>query len=191
MSHRQALNLGMVATLFVSFLVACGGNAPTAEPTITDKRTASGPRVGDVAPDFTLPDKDGNMVRLADELKDHSSVVLVFYYEGACDTCQEHLAGLEKDRAKFRAKGAQLIALAVQSEEGAAYTAQVTKAQYPILADAQHTVAEQYGVFDLPIADVGRSALPSTFIIEQNGKIVWLYVSNARAPVYTILENLP
>jgi peroxiredoxin Q/BCP len=191
MSNRQALNLGMVTTLIVSFMVACGGNAPTAEPTITDKRTASGPRVGDVAPDFTLPDKDGNMVRLADELKDHSSVVLVFYYEGTCDACQEQLAGLEKDRAAYERKGAQLIALAVQSQEGAAYTAQVTKAQYPILADAQHTVAEQYGVFDLPIADVGRSALPSTFIIEQNGKIVWLYVSNARAPAYTILENLP
>ena len=82
MSHRQALNLSIAATLIVSFLVACGGNAPPAEPTITDIRTASGPRVGDVAPDFTLPDKDGNMVRLADELKDNSSVVLVFYYEG-------------------------------------------------------------------------------------------------------------
>ena len=82
MSHRQALNLGIVATLLVSLLVACGGNAPTAEPTMTDKRTPSSPRAGDVAPDFTLPDKDGNMVRLADELKDHSSVVLVFYYEG-------------------------------------------------------------------------------------------------------------
>ena len=49
---------------------------------MTDIRTAGGPRVGDVTPDFTLPDKDGNMVRLADELKDHRSVVLVFYYEG-------------------------------------------------------------------------------------------------------------
>jgi len=112
MSHRQALNLGIVATLIVSFLVACGGKAPTAEPTmtavtiaeptitatptaeptmtavaiakptVTALPTFSGPRAGDVAPDFTLPDKDGNMVRLADELKDHSSVVLVFYYEG-------------------------------------------------------------------------------------------------------------
>ena len=102
MSYRQALNLGIVATLIFSFLVACGGNAPTAEPTITAVPTAeptmtavptaeptitaiptaSGPRAGDVAPAFTLPDKDGKMVRLADELKDHSSVVLVFYYEG-------------------------------------------------------------------------------------------------------------
>jgi hypothetical protein len=102
MSRPQALKLGIVATLMVSFLVACGGNAPTAEPTIaaaptaeptmtavptaeptiTAVPTASGPRAGDVAPDFTLPDKDGNMVRLADELKDHSSVVLVFYFEG-------------------------------------------------------------------------------------------------------------
>ena len=81
MSHRGALGFGIVVTLIVSFLVACGGNAPTEEPTITDMR-GSGPRVGDVAPDFTLPDQDGNMVRLADELKDHRSVVLVFYYEG-------------------------------------------------------------------------------------------------------------
>ena len=82
--------------------------------------------------------------------------------------------GLENDRAAYEAKGAQLIALAVQSQEGAAYTAQVTKAQYPILADAQHTVAEQYGVFDLPDCRLGqRLTLPSVFIIDQNGKIVW------------------
>ncbi len=82
MRHRQALKLGFLAALIVSFLVACGGNAPKAKPPITDIRTAGGPRVGDVAPDFSLPDQAGNMVRLADELKDHRSVVLVFYYEG-------------------------------------------------------------------------------------------------------------
>ena len=63
--------------------------------------------------------------------------------------------------------------------------------QYPILADEQHTVAEQYGVFDLPIAEVGTSSMPSVFVIEQNGKIFWLYVAEVRAVSKTVLENLP
>ncbi len=82
MSHRQAQTTVITTVLIILFLVACGGNTSTAKPAITDIRTTSGPRVGDIAPDFTLPDQVGNMVRLADELKDHNSVVMVFYYEG-------------------------------------------------------------------------------------------------------------
>ena len=40
---------------------------------------AAGPRTGDVAPDFTLPDSTGAMVHLADEVQDNQMVVLVFY----------------------------------------------------------------------------------------------------------------
>lgn len=58
----------------------------TVEPTLTERAateelTPAGPRSGDIAPDFTLPDGDGSMVNLADELQDHQSVVLVFYLE--------------------------------------------------------------------------------------------------------------
>ena len=35
---------------------------------------------GDVAPDFILPDSNGNMVRLADQLLDNRLVILVFYH---------------------------------------------------------------------------------------------------------------
>ena len=65
---------------------------PTASPTETKEPTptesvateesiAIGPRSGDIAPDFTLPDSEGNMVNLADELGENQSVVLVFYFE--------------------------------------------------------------------------------------------------------------
>ena len=52
---------------------------PTAESVITEEPENSGPRTGDIAPDFTLPNSNGNMVHLADELNDYRIVVLVFY----------------------------------------------------------------------------------------------------------------
>ena len=54
-------------------------DTPTPRPP-AETATATGPRVGDVAPDFTLADGNGNTVHLADEVKDHQLVVLVFYY---------------------------------------------------------------------------------------------------------------
>jgi cell division septation protein DedD len=56
---------------------------PTEEPkpeesAATEESTTDGPRTGDVAPDFTLPDSNGNMVHLADELNDNRMVILVF-----------------------------------------------------------------------------------------------------------------
>jgi hypothetical protein len=77
---------GLVFVLSL-LMVACSGANPTPKteepkPTVTvvmEETNSDGPRTGDVAPDFTLPDGDGNMVHLADELKDNQAVVLVFY----------------------------------------------------------------------------------------------------------------
>lgn len=57
---------------------------PTEEPkpeeaVAVEESATDGPRTGDAAPDFTLPDSNGNMVRLADEVQDSQMVVLVFY----------------------------------------------------------------------------------------------------------------
>ncbi|MFN8454073.1 MAG: hypothetical protein U0401_05250 [Anaerolineae bacterium] len=54
----------------------------TENPTPTDAATSAGPRARDTAPDFSLPDHNGVMVHLADELKmAHRAVVLVFYFD--------------------------------------------------------------------------------------------------------------
>ncbi len=84
----------------------------------------------------------------------------------------------------------QIIALSVQSQELASLRSKVSSAQYPILADAEHTVAELYGVF----ASSYANAKPSVFIIKQNGQIAWEYIgqySESKVSSSTILENLP
>ena len=82
--HR--LKFLLIALLVSLGLVACSGAeptiAPTEAPTVAPTETAiiAGPRTGEAAPGFTLPDSNGNIVRLADELRDNRFVVLVFFH---------------------------------------------------------------------------------------------------------------
>lgn len=52
----------------------------TTESAVTQMPKTTGPRTGDIAPDFTLPDSNGDLVHLSDELNGNRMVVLVFYY---------------------------------------------------------------------------------------------------------------
>ena len=106
MSRQQVLKMVIAGMLTLLFLVACGssGSTPITETppaTFTPKRSGSThiteippatftpkPKrvffsdplsTGDVTPDFTLPDSEGNMVNLANQLQDNQYVVLVFY----------------------------------------------------------------------------------------------------------------
>ena len=80
MKHIQLI---FIQALLILILAACNITSPpepTDTPSTSEVATSSEPRTGATAPDFTLPDSRGNMVHLADELKDSQTVVLVFYY---------------------------------------------------------------------------------------------------------------
>ena len=78
----------------------------------------------------------------------------------------------------------------MQPEDEAALTVEKTTAQFPILADSEHAVAEVYGVYNL-FSDSRAAA--SVFIINQDGRIIWDSIATTqgdRVPSQTILENL-
>jgi len=87
MKNEIVIWLGLVFVLPI-LMAACSGTTPTpqteepkpAESVVTEAPTTTGPRTGDKAPDFTLPDHNGNLMYLADQLQDNLSVVLVFYH---------------------------------------------------------------------------------------------------------------
>lgn len=79
----------------------------------------------------------------------------------------------------------------MQDQAGARNSASLAEATYPILADPDHVIAEQYGVFNLLNDGV---AAPAVFIISSQGRIVWSHVGadiGDRPAAQTILENLP
>ncbi|HSG18034.1 MAG TPA: redoxin domain-containing protein [Anaerolineae bacterium] len=101
----------------------------------------------------------------------------------------DQLVELVEDSAKFEASEAQVIAIAHQTQNGALRSVENTNAQFPILVDMDHAVSDAYGVYV-------QGVLPSVFIIDQDGQILWHDVatsarSDRRVPSRTILEHLP
>jgi peroxiredoxin len=99
------------------------------------------------------------------------------------------LGGLVEDSAKFEAKEAQILAIAHQTQNGAVKSIENTNAEFPILFDMDHAVSDAYGVYL-------QGVLPSVFIIDRDGQILWHDVAtstgpDSRVPSQTILENLP
>jgi alkyl hydroperoxide reductase subunit AhpC len=101
------------------------------------------------------------------------------------------LGGLAEDYSMFEEKGAQVIAMAVQPQEEAALSVERSEAQFPILADREHAVADVYGVYN-HFSD--SEAAASVFIISKDSVIIWESIAayqTQRVPSQTILENLP
>jgi peroxiredoxin len=165
---------------------------PTADSVAKEEPEITGLPIGEIAPDFTLSDGDGNMVNLAEELQENEQVVIVFYIGQHCGICMSQLRQIENDRARYEEKGAQVIAIAVQKELEVVTSARVSTAQFPILADSEHSVTEAYGVLDDGLSN------PSVFIINKDGQIVWSEITHLkyggcgleRVPSETILEKL-
>ncbi|MBN1976297.1 MAG: peroxiredoxin family protein [Anaerolineae bacterium] len=98
---------------------------------------------------------------------------------------------LRSNYEAFQNANAQVVALAVTSVEAVDSLKQGLGIPYPMLADADHRVSEDYGVYNL-LGD--GLAAPSVFIIDTDGQIVWSYVgknASDRLSAEKILGNLP
>lgn len=145
----------------------------------------------ETAPDFTLPDKNWELVSLEDLLQTNNHVVVVFYFAFSCPPCMEQLREIENDLTKYEEIGAKVVAIAVQGEKEAEMSDRTVQAHFPILADKDHAVAEAYGVFD------GGLSMPSVFIINQEHEVIWGRISvipsgcgKDRIPSQSILEKI-
>ncbi|MFQ3591661.1 MAG: peroxiredoxin family protein [Gemmataceae bacterium] len=129
------------------------------------------PLLGHQAPDFQLQDTDDQPRRLSAFLQ-KGPVVLVFYYGYTCNHCVSQLFGLSKDIEKFRELGAEVVAISPDET-------QLTRQRYktygafafPVLWDPENRIAEQYGCYDRKADEPTHG----TFVIGQDGKIVWAY----------------
>jgi len=124
--------------------------------------------VGDVAPDFTLKDQNGNEVTLS-ALRG-KPVVIVFYPFTFTGVCQGELCSLRDDLSEFEAVKAQVIAISCDTRHAQKQWATQQGFTFPVLSDfwPHGEVARAYGVFNEQLGCANRA----TFVIDPTGKIV-------------------
>ena len=106
---------------------------------------ARAPKVGDRAPDFTLPDQLGNRVSLAGELE-QGPVVLIFYRGAWCPYCNAMLRTYGLRAAEFSQRGARLVAVSPQTPDNSLTMAERHNLAFPVLSDEGGDVIGTYGL---------------------------------------------
>jgi peroxiredoxin len=82
----------------------------------------------------------------------------------------DQLGELETLISEFESRGAQLIAIAYQSEADAAKSVEKSGVTFPILADVDRQVVDLYGVYGLETSQANKT-VPAVFVIDQSGNI--------------------
>lgn len=102
---------------------------------------------GSRAPDFTLPDQDGNEVSLADLAG--QTTVLVFYPLDFSPVCTNQLNVYQEVLPDFEAQGAKLYGVSVDSAFAHKAFQEQLGVSIPLLADfnPKGAVARDYGVY--------------------------------------------
>jgi peroxiredoxin Q/BCP len=130
------------------------------------------PKIGNLAPAFSLLDQSGNKVSLKD-FRDQKNVILYFYPKAMTPGCTVQACGL-RDAQKELAE-LDTVALGVSPDAVPRLQKFIDrdKLNFTLLSDEDHAVAEKYGVWDLK-KFMGREymgILRTTFIIGKDGKL--------------------
>ncbi|MCC6597985.1 MAG: thioredoxin-dependent thiol peroxidase [Alphaproteobacteria bacterium] len=132
-------------------------------------------KIGDAAPDFTLPtDGDGEIT--LSKLQGQK-VVLYFYPKDDTPGCTTESCGFRDGLADFKAMNAQIIGISKCSVAKHDKFKAKYDLNFPLASDEHGDVCERYGVW-MEKSMYGRKYMGidrSTFLIDENGKIAALW----------------
>ncbi|MFM7423979.1 MAG: thioredoxin-dependent thiol peroxidase [Elainella sp.] len=131
---------------------------------------------GDPAPDFSLPDANGNLVRLADFRG--KRVVLYFYPRDNTPGCTKEACGFRDAYSQYQSQDLVVLGISTDDAKSHAKFTQKFDLPFPLLTDASGEVATAYESYGLK-KFMGKEYLGisrNTFVIDPTGKIERIYL---------------
>ncbi len=118
-----------------------------------------------LAPDFSLPTSDGKTLKLSDL---RGKVVIVDFWATWCPPCRKGIPDLIDLKKKYGSKGIEVVGISVDADNTIGEVVPFIKnygINYPVVF-GNSVVVQAYG---------GVRAIPTSFVIDKQGKIVASY----------------
>jgi peroxiredoxin Q/BCP len=150
---------------------------------------------GKKAPSFSLNDQEGKTHRLADYAG--RPVVLYFYPKDDTPGCTTEACAFRDNLPQFKKSKAAVLGVSILDQASKARFAAKHDLNFPLLADADHEVADKYGVWQQKSL-YGRKFMGlarTTYLVGADGKIAkrWdnVKVKNHAEDVLAAVNELP
>lgn len=134
--------------------------------------------IGDIAPDFELPDTELKM-RTLDEFKG-KKIVLSFFVAASSPICEMELCTFRDSSDEISNLGAQVIAISNDGPFANKAFAEKNNYHFPVLSDYTSKTIRDYDILmpDLLHIKNYNAAKRSVFVIMEDGKIGYKWVSD-------------
>ncbi|HCN57398.1 MAG TPA: thioredoxin-dependent thiol peroxidase [Exiguobacterium sp.] len=144
--------------------------------------------------DFTLPNAQGEMVSLSDFRE--KKVIVYFYPKDSTPGCTTEACDFRDASEAFAAKNTVILGISADSQKRHQNFISKYELPFELLSDVDHTVCEQYGVWQLK-KNYGKEyygIARSTFLINESGELIqeWrsVKVKDHVAEALSFLEQL-
>lgn len=131
------------------------------------------PKVGNLAPAFSLQNQDGETVSLKD-FKGKKSVVLYFYPRASTPGCTLQACGLRDVHGELDKLGFQVLGVSFDPVPKVKKFHDKYELNFPLLSDEDHAVIDKYGCWQLKkfMGKENMGTVRTTFIIGDDGRLL-------------------
>ncbi|WP_439101459.1 thioredoxin-dependent thiol peroxidase [Congregibacter sp.] len=133
------------------------------------------PKIGNLAPAFSLLDEDGKKVSLKD-FRDKKNVVLYFYPKAMTPGCTTQACGLRDSQSALKKRDTVVLGVSPDPVNRLGRFIEKQDLNFTLLSDEDHAIAEKYGCWGLKkfMGKEFMGILRTTFIIGKDGRLKYV-----------------
>jgi len=154
-----------------------GGRRPKGGGLMTETAVAKEIQTGDVAPDFTMKNEEGQEVTLS-SFRGKKNVVLAFYPFDWSPVCTKENNALTADQAKFSSKESEVFGVSCDSFFSHKAWKEKLGLKHSLLSDQNREVSKKYGLY----LDELNCSKRATVVVDRSGKVIFKKVQEIKVP---------